>query len=310
MFRLARGILFILPASTVVATLCLASNRLIAEPVDSAPTPQSANGLSIAIDESRIPLVAGTSFSVSATLTNNTDSTILVSEEYLRLKVPPEIEGSDATPTSSWSGFLLAADRSKATTQRPYVALALKPHQQTSVWWHWTRPPAPCEENKTCTVSPIHKLYRIFADYLFFEPGPYRLAITANYGSDANPTAEVALATPTVNVAAPQRVILVGAALGGLLAYLILPRTRRRSPAGTQWHRIARAVAGPAGAMLLSVVITILLARLSETQFVIRVTVADLWGAIAVGFIANYLGVEALSKITNLRESLHTQKTP
>lgn len=302
------GRIFILPASIAAATLCLTSNRLTAEPVDPASPAPNAGSLSITIDESRIPLVAGTSFSLSATLTNNTESTIVLNEEHLRLKVPAEIEGSDATPASSWAGILLAADHSKATEQNPFAVLALKPHQQTSVWWRWSRPLTQCEENRTCTVSAVHKLYRTFADYVFFEPGPYRMTITANYGTEANPTANVALETTTVNVAAPQRVILMGAALGGLLAFLILPKARRRLAAGTKWHRFARAVAGPGGAMLLSVIMTILLARLSETQFVIRVTVSDLWGAIAVGFIANYLGVEALNKITNLREQLHAPK--
>jgi hypothetical protein len=49
--------------------------------------------------------------------------------------------------------------------------------------------------------------------------------------------------------------------------------------------------------MLLSAIVTILLARVSETQFLIRITVSDFWGAIAVGFIANYIGAKIFERI-------------
>ena len=55
--------------------------------------------------------------------------------------------------------------------------------------------------------------------------------------------------------------------------------------------------AGIGGAVLLSTMITILLSRISETQFLIKVTITDVWGAIAIGFIANYGGAKALDKI-------------
>jgi hypothetical protein len=57
---------------------------------------------------------------------------------------------------------------------------------------------------------------------------------------------------------------------------------------------------GILGAALLSIIVTILLARLSETQFLIRITVADFWGAVAIGFVANYAGAEVLNKIIKL----------
>ena len=47
---------------------------------------------------------------------------------------------------------------------------------------------------------------------------------------------------------------------------------------------------------MLSSIVTILLARLSETQFLVRVNVADLWGAIAIGFIASASGTAILQK--------------
>jgi hypothetical protein len=56
-------------------------------------------------------------------------------------------------------------------------------------------------------------------------------------------------------------------------------------------------LAGVAGAILLSTMATILPSRISETQFLIKVTITDVWGAIAIGFVANYIGAKVLDKI-------------
>jgi hypothetical protein len=61
--------------------------------------------------------------------------------------------------------------------------------------------------------------------------------------------------------------------------------------------------------MLLGVIVAILLARLSDTDFIIRTTVNDFWGAIAVGFIGTASGPTILQKFTNaLRSSRSAEK--
>jgi hypothetical protein len=42
---------------------------------------------------------------------------------------------------------------------------------------------------------------------------------------------------------------------------------------------------------------TVVLSRIAETQFFIKVSVSDFWGAIAVGFLANYGGWALLDKM-------------
>jgi glycerol uptake facilitator-like aquaporin len=122
-----------------------------------------------------------------------------------------------------------------------------------------------------------------------------------------------------MRVAAPQSVVLFGAALGGLIAYFIFPRRiAETAPATTRMGDVIRfaatifkTLAQIAIAMLLSAIVTILLARVSETQCLIRITVADFWGAIAVGFIANYLGIKLFEKIVpTIRASDTTEPKP
>ncbi len=62
-------------------------------------------------------------------------------------------------------------------------------------------------------------------------------------------------------------------------------------------QKFAKEIAGIFGAILLSAIVTILLSRISETQLLIKVSIADFWGAIAIGFVANYLGARGLEKL-------------
>ena len=108
------------------------------------------------------------------------------------------------------------------------------------------------------------------------------------------------------HASAPQAVILFGAAVGGLFAYFIHPQARRRLIDSAPFRgrsflyegtrRIFQEIGGAFAALLLSTIVTILLSQISDTQFFIRVTVSDLWGAITIGFVADYAGSTILGK--------------
>jgi hypothetical protein len=87
-------------------------------------------------------------------------------------------------------------------------------------------------------------------------------------------------------------VLILGAVVGGLLCYSF--QTVRRTltpPAGATrvwgWY-----VSEVLSAVLLPAIATVLLSRLGSTDFPISVKVRDVWGAIAVGFIIQWLGHE------------------
>jgi len=285
-----------------------------AAPLDE-PSTQSSNALSITIEGTREHLAVGTSFAVRGILTNTRSSDIYVNEAYLRLKVPAEIEGH-AGSISYWTGFLPAAKRGEKAGDP--ATLELKPNQPTPVFWLvdpkrlWGASEPPKIVSILTTLHNLYEQLSVEMNYLFFVPGSYRLTVTASYwnryysNEDLKKEAPlgVAVQSKTVDVAAPQSVILVGAAIGGLIAYMILPKARKIILPNTRRRLSAYglSLSGAFGAMLLSAIITILLARISETQFLIRVTVTDFWGAIAIGFVANYLGVEALNKIIKAPE--------
>ena len=93
-----------------------------------------------------------------------------------------------------------------------------------------------------------------------------------------------------IAVTAPQSIVLVGAGIGGLIAYFLLPNVRLR-PHKFGWPDLAAAA-------LLSTIVTILVSRISEAQFPVKISVNDFWGAITMGFIAGASGTAILKKYT------------
>jgi hypothetical protein len=95
--------------------------------------------------------------------------------------------------------------------------------------------------------------------------------------------------------------------LGGLLAYFVMSLReggdflrlkaeidqKLRTP-NSRWGVILRNMLS---AGLLSGVVTIVLSRISDTQFPIKVSVADFWGALTVGFVAYFAGNKLIDKI-------------
>jgi hypothetical protein len=116
----------------------------------------------------------------------------------------------------------------------------------------------------------------------------------------------MAVGSTIAEYAAPFWIILAGAIVGGIIFTLLsLIRAEQRALNGalagglniakTLW-KIKNLIA-LGGSVLLSMTITILLSRIEEAQSLIKVNVSDFWGAIAVGFLANYGGWALLDKM-------------
>src|SRR5438105_1662425 len=227
--------------------------------------------------------------------------------------MPPELEGP-GKPSTNW--YAMLPTETYPTTGDTWAAgVDLSPGDSYKVFWTQGVSKYMSQElDKQWYVRRIYDVIVSEMNFIFFPPGDYKIAIVCKYRpvTDLKPDSKVAAYRTTsqaaiIHVAAPQFVILFGAALGGLLAYFLLPQARKtlvqssssdeRDVVIRVINRIVKEIAGIAGAVLLSTMITILLSRISETQFLIKVTIADVWGAIAIGFIANYLGAKALDKI-------------
>lgn len=284
---------------------CLAACCLSVEVARAQPPAGSADGLTIDVQPSATQLVAGAGLGVTATIKNVSAVPLYLRETDLALALPLELEGSRGQVFGYWAFFPTEPhDVSKTGAEYFGGRIALQPGDSYSAFWTRSIP-------SESSIIYIARQIGSQLEFLFFSPGPYTLTVTSKYWTDGSfPTAGYRTVTKSVTlpVTAPQFVILLGAAVGGVIGYIILPRARRRRarPTNRLAHYLQRATE-VSGAMMLSVIVTILLSRVAGTQFVISVTVNDFWGAIAIGFAANYAGTKLLdrlvpSKSTNDKE--------
>jgi hypothetical protein len=263
-----------------------------------AQKPSTPSHLQITIETSRSRTSAGSSFGVVAQIKNVSSTTVYLKPEDVLLILPPELHNPGSSfDCCSWAGTTYSG-----------AVLALKSSDNASIFWD---PFVNYEAKNLSLLRHLATLVGTELHFIFFPPGDYKVSVSAKYWTDPKlPDGDYRHQTETaiVTVAAPQFVILFGAAIGGLIAYLILGPLGTGATQGTSdgngsflASRVTRATlklfVGVLGSVLLSAVITILLARISETQFLIRVTVTDFWGGVAIGFAANYAGAKILERI-------------
>ncbi len=255
--------------------------------------------LEIVFSPFRRPISAGREFTITTLLRNRSPRhTLYFTEKDLTLSSPAAFK----QPVKYGHITLLGPHTGDSTTPRPF---ALRPSSEVTMTWYG---------NNRQSSSLFH-----FLNYTFFSPGEYNLAINARYWIDS--TKNITTLQPAdyfsctnnviVSASAPEGVLLLGAAIGGLIAYLIFPRRRTTNlvtapldwslPLRTWTRRVTVTVGsslpGAFGAMLWAALVTILLSRLAKTDFVVQISVPDFWGAIAAGFIAQYGGTKWLERL-------------
>jgi hypothetical protein len=279
--------------------------------------------ITVTIDTSRQSPSAGQGLGIIATFVNTSQDIVYLNESFIALALPPELASSN-NPEFSYVGYFPTEDH---TSNQVGYTICLKPKSDYKVLWNYNPSTGPGPSS-----AGLVPFLRQFFSYLFFSPGDYKISVIAKYWIDpAKPSAVPAptllqsVQGPTtaadftynvtaqdaiIHVAAPQSVILAGAAIGGIMAFIILPGVRHRSDEfeqtkiassqrGKFWWMLGfmDGLLGLVGAITLSIIVTILLSRMSESQNLIRITATDLWGAIAIGFISNYAGISILRSI-------------
>jgi hypothetical protein len=136
---------------------------------------------------------------------------------------------------------------------------------------------------------------------LFFYPYQYQVVALLQYWKE-NPLAylecmqqpslqqvDVSMApsvvtTMAIDLETSTWVILLGAWIGSIAAYFfqVFMGKRRAS------------FSGFAGACLLGPIVSLFLKRLGDTAFVVALNINDLWGAIVIGYIAQYTGLQII----------------
>jgi hypothetical protein len=150
---------------------------------------------------------------------------------------------------------------------------------------------------------------------------PYQLTFNAQgqpVGGQWSPLDNFSSQTIQLPVGIDQSQILLCAALGGLLAYFVMALRGKgdvtklaRMGENPTWDRVRQMsviVKNAGAAAFLSAAVTIVASRLSETDFPVKVSVNDFWGALTIGFVAYFIGGKFIDKLADLREPDRTAK--
>ena len=284
------------------------TNQKVAPPtnqkaVGSFVATSNKNALKVTLKASRDQAIAGSDFGITAQIENTSDQPVYVAPASFAMTAPPEL---DSEGPRDWLAFFPGV-LSVSGQQYHDTVIVIEPGSNISAFWSGNiqhsqiQGPKPGLLLWACTRFGIDCPELIRG--LGFSPGKYTLTIVGSYWDTYEGAKDKSIERHTQatelqeQINAPKSVILLGAAIGGAIAFLLLTKVQPSAPSG--WARV-RWVPGLLSAVLLSTIVTILLARLSQSQFIISVTVNDFWGAVAVGFIIAASGPTILQKFTTL----------
>jgi hypothetical protein len=271
--------------------------------VGSFVAASNKNALKITLKASRDQAIAGSDFGITAQIENTSDKAVYIAPASFAMTAPPEL---DSEGPRDWLAFFPGV---LTVSGQPYddTVIVIEPGSNISAFWSGN-----IQHSQRATPQP--GLLSFFCGRfgidcpelirgLGFSPGKYTLTIVGSYwdtyeGARNKSIERHTQATELLEqINAPQSVILFGAAIGGAIAFLLLTKVQPSAPTG--WAPV-RWIPGLLSAVLLSMIVTILLARLAQSQFIISVTVNDFWGAVAVGFVVAASGPTILQKFTAL----------
>lgn len=284
------------------------------------------NYVAVSVEASREHPEVGSGLQINGTIRNDSQNPVLLSEHTSVVTVPLEV---DRTPeVGYYFARFTTVDELKCTDEANQNCseqcrgnkndcyeslLILRAGETTHAFWRVNKNEASTSGGRAGLKS-----------YTFFPPGDYKFSAQIRYWpltSDAdlakqhltlqdlrnsqynNQGYRSATATLTSHLNAPQLIILFGAFIGGLTAFVLAivrtPPKWRPIKEKFLLHlllNVGEISLNAIAAVVFSCVFTILLSRLSDTSFPVKITVSDFWGAITIGFVAAYFGRSWLDK--------------
>lgn len=277
-----------------------------------APEPVTTSPVDLELVYPRV-IEAGDKVTVHGRIRNNADMPIWIVDTRARLTVPAAIWGpSSTTPLNSMHAFIPTTDPSMSDqiqrigAKGAYTVSWLLDYSEVARASRGGSVDATKDAEELSDVGQILKrTQQTFWNYLFFEPREYEVVANIHVwtqppkrGSDGNVSnvgdsfTMTASAVPTFTT--PQTVLIFGAAIGGLICFLLRSTTSVGNQELTKRKAFELSLGIPS-AILLCVIGTIMLSRLSSSDFIVSVSVNDLWGAIATGFVIQWGGIRFFS---------------
>lgn len=293
---------------------------------DSATFPESPGGSSsvmgpphglvpssqvdITLEGTQASAIAGGRFGVVGTITNRRDQPVWIVDSYTTLLPPPEIWVKERIRSMR---AVFPSVNSESTNDAVIRIDGLGSYVVTWQLGTKTQPvrsedpaptgdPAPTEESgRTDAVTPNGATsYNI----MNFRPDQYRF--TAQVHAWARPPvmvdgrvsdishSEIIRGEARIEIGLPIKILLFGAIIGGLAAFATRFVHLRLSEQESVLDRQDHFRIGLLGAVVVPVIGTVLLSRLGQMDSFISLSINDLWGAMATGFLLEWLGLRRL----------------
>lgn len=288
-----------------------AALNLFAEPAPTPPKDKSPEPTSISqvvrvqIKTSRPVVTLEKSFGVYADVENVSTIPLTLVAGFTTLAIQPELTSTGCV--WGFDGFFPTEPFDSNSTIR------IQPGEHYTVLWNLDRKRAKCPDD----ASPkgfwdrLTWFFRKLSDPLNFSPGNYIFVVEGKAFTSPGDIGQAANGRPvakgpfhtfsestSLEVVISQVQAIIAAVFGGVLAYLVTLARGGADLARFQQSGDTKARVGASfvivknllSAMLLSATVTILLSRVSETNFPVKVTIADFWGSLTIGFVAYFAG--------------------
>lgn len=243
-------------------------------------------------------------FGIVATIRNTSSIPVWLHPRSTVLMPPSELDPGEEI--NAWYATIPGGSTSKPNEDKYEKPVLLGQGESVPVAWAYqSGSSSDCNHPKSI-LSWVSCRYIELVQGLNFVPGDYTMKICVNYWTSEGAAKQQVDSYNTqsaeikVAVTVTQWIVMFGAFWGALGAYFVVPNVRSvKLPEARAYFPIGLILdcRGIASAALFSIIVTILLSRLSDTQFLIKVSVNDFWGAIAVGFMATATRKTILQKL-------------
>lgn len=258
--------------------------------MDQTRVYMESSEVEIVLESTQIMPSAGGRFGVLGTITNRLEEPVWIVNAFTTLLPPPEIWGSGRV--SSMGAFFPSVPAVPTGE-----VVRIDGGGSYVVMW-FVQPRRSGDDPPGTRRVPL-------VDFLQFRPGAYRF--TALVHTWTRPPvleagrvtnlgdSEIARGEARIEIGLPIIILLVGAVIGGLTAFAIrlvgLLKTGRR-PHTMGW--LTFLLVGGLGAVFVAAIGTVLISRLGQLDSFISLSINDLWGAMASGFLLEWLGLRPL----------------
>jgi hypothetical protein len=269
----------------------------------------------VAIETSRPEVTTDGSYGIFADLENVGSVALTLYPTETVLVIQPEVASNHDCVFSINGFYPTENDKMEKTPQGG--SIIIQPKEHYVAFWDVTKVgtgrcsgeegPAERSLRDRASSEVIELLSFVPGDYAFVVVGKAHL--TPTLGGKEESGYHTFTEHIKLHVGLTQLSAVLASAFGGLIGYFVMAlrggekgefaklRKEEEEKKRTRLTRLGVILRSMLSAALVSAVVTVLLSRVSDTQFPVKVSVADFWGALTIGFVAFFTGNKVIDGI-------------